>query len=563
MPEAAASDPVTQLRDAVAEAAAAVADGAGAISAPTLERPPRPELGDYSTNAAMLLAPLRGEQPRVIAEELGERLSASLGASADRVEVAGPGFLNLFLADRWHREAVGRLLAAGDRFGAGSGAEPVLERVLLEFVSANPTGPITAASGRHAAYGDSLARMLEWLGHRVEREYLVNDVGGQVQRFAVSVAARMRNEEPPEDGYAGDYVTALADELAADGVGPDDLDELGRRATAAMRERIEATLERFRVHYDTWFSERSLHDAGKVEAALDELRGSGHVYESEGAIWLRTTEFGDDKDRVLIRSNGEPTYFAADIAYHRDKLERGADRLIDPLGADHHGYVERMRAALAALGFDPERFEAPMIQFVHIVEGGERSQMSKRKGQFVSLDELIDDIGVDAARFFMLQRSHETTVELDLQLARRQSQDNPVYYVQYAHARIASILRKAVAEGVADAGSGDGADEGALAASAAADDAIAAPAEPTERALVQRLLEFPGEVAASAERRSPHRLCAYAKATAADFHAFYRDCQVVGAAGGLEPARLGLCVGTKRVISQTLGLLGVSAPERM
>jgi arginyl-tRNA synthetase len=563
MPEAAASDPVTQLRDAVAEAAAAIADGAGTISAPTLERPPRPELGDYSTNAAMLLAPLRGEQPRVIAEELGERLSASLGASADRVEVAGPGFLNLFLADRWHREAVSRLLAAGDRFGAGSGAEPVLERVLLEFVSANPTGPITAASGRHAAYGDSLARMLEWLGHPVEREYLVNDVGGQVQRFAASVAARMRNEEPPEDGYAGEYVTALAGELVADGVGPGDLDELGRRATAAMRERIEATLERFRVHYDTWFSERSLHDAGKVEAALDQLRESGHVYESEGAIWLRTTEFGDDKDRVLIRSNGEPTYFAADIAYHRDKLERGADRLIDPLGADHHGYVERMRAALAALGFDPERFEAPMIQFVHIVEGGERSQMSKRKGQFVGLDELIDDIGVDAARFFMLQRSHETTVELDLELARRQSQDNPVYYVQYAHARIASILRKAVAEGVADAASGDGVDEGTLAASAAADDVLAAAAEPTERALVQRLLEFPGEVAASADRRSPHRLCAYAKATAADFHAFYRDCQVVGATGGLEAARLGLCVATKRVISQTLGLLGVSAPERM
>ncbi len=294
------------------------------------------------------------------------------------------------------------------------------------------------------------------------------------------------------------------------------------------------------------------------------LRERGHVYESEGAIWLRTTAFGDDKDRVLIRSDGEPTYFGADIAYHRDKLERGADRLVDPLGADHHGYVARMRAAIEALGADPDRFEAPLIQFVHLVEGTARAQMSKRSGEFVTLDELIDDIGADAARFLMLQRSHETTVDLDLELARRQSQDNPVYYVQYAHARIASILRKAVDEGRAAAAVDDGGvDEAALTEAAASEGPLGAQAEAAERALIRRLLEFPAEAAAAAERRAPHRLVAYATATAADFHAFYRDCQVVGAPDGLEQARLAICVAAKRVIARTLDLLGVGAPERM
>jgi arginyl-tRNA synthetase len=421
------------------------------------------------------------------------------------------------------------------------------------------------ASGRGAAYGDSLARLLELAGHDVEREYLLNDVGGQVRRFAESIAARMEGREPPEDGYTGEYVGELAEDLAVAGVGPGDLDEIARRGTAAMRDRIEQTLTRFGVGFDTWFSERSLHDAGKVAGTVEALRARGHVYDSEGAVWLRTTSFGDDKDRVLIRSDGEPTYFAADIAYHLDKFERGAERLIDPVGADHHGYVPRMRAAVEALGRDPDSYEAPLIQLVHLMEAGERAQMSKRRGEFATLDELIDDIGVDAARFFMLQRSHETTVDLDLDLARRQSQDNPVYYVQYAHARIASILRKAVAEGSAPglAGDTEAADEEALAAAAGGDAAARAAAEPTERAFVKRLFEFPAEAAASADRRAPHRLAAYATATAADFHAFYRDCQVVGAGEGLEEARLAICVAAKQVIARTLSLLGVSAPDRM
>ncbi len=549
--------PLDQLRDAIAAAAGALSDG-GAAGKARLERPPKPELGDYSTNAAMLLAPVLGSPPRDVAERLRGEVAERLGASAERVEVAGPGFLNVFLAGPWYRSAVARMLGA---------AEPVSkvvrpERVLLEFVSANPTGPLTVAGGRGAAYGDALARLLEARGHEVEREYLLNDVGGQVRLFAESLAARMRGEEPPEGGYQGEYVAELAAELAAAGADPGDLDALARLGTEAMRRRIAATLERFGVTFDTWFSERTLHESGKVADAIAELRARGHVYERDGAVWLRTSAFGDDKDRVLVRAGGEPTYFAADIAYHRDKLERGFDRLLDPLGADHHGYLPRMRAAIEALGADPSCFEAPILQLVHVVEGRERARMSKRKGEFVTLDELLDDIGVDAARFFMLQRSHDTTVDLDLELARSQSQDNPVYYVQYAHARIASIMRKAIAEGRVP-GEGGRPDREAIAAAAASDAALSAPVEPSERALVKRLLELPEQIEAAAERRAPHRLCAYATSVAADFHAFYRDCQVVGAPGGLEAARLAACQATARAIAVTLGLLGVSAPERM
>ncbi|MEK6326608.1 MAG: arginine--tRNA ligase [Actinomycetota bacterium] len=555
-------DPLEQLRVTIRSAADSLRDGVAGSVAPTLERPPDPELGDYSTNAAMLLAPARGLKPREIAERLREELGGLLGASVDRIEVAGPGFVNVFLTDRWHRESLAGLLDAGDAFGRGAPERP--ERILVEFVSANPTGPLTAAQGRHAGYGDSLARLLALAGHRVEREYYLNDAGGQVRLFAESIAARMQGREPPEGGYQGEYVAELARELSAAGADPGDLDDVARRGIEVMRGRIEATLDRFGVRFDSWFSQRSLHGAGGVERSIETLRARGHVYESEGAIWLRTTAFGDDKDRVLIRSDGEPTYFGADIAYHRDKLERGADRLLDPLGADHHGYVARMRAAIEALGADPDRFEAPLIQFVHLVEGKARAQMSKRSGEFVTLDELIDDIGADAARFLMLQRSHETTVDLDLELARRQSQDNPVYYVQYAHARMTSILRKAVAEGRAAATAGDGGvEEAALTEAAASVEALVAQAEPAEKALVRRLLEFPAEAAGAAERRAPHRMVAYATATAADFHSFYRDCQVVGAPAGLEPARLAICVAAKRVVARTLDLLGVSAPERM
>jgi arginyl-tRNA synthetase len=556
------ADPLETLRGTIRTAADSLRDGTAESIAPTLERPPKRELGDYSTNAAMLLAPALGEPPREIAERLREHLGTLLGGTVDRIEVAGPGFVNLFLADRWYRESVAATLDAGNEFGRGKPEPP--ERVLIEFVSANPTGPLHAASGRHAAYGDAIARILAFAGHEVEREYYLNDMGRQVRQFGESIAARMRGEEPPEDGYRGDYIIALAERLSQAGADPTDVDGLARQGIEAMREGIDSTLNRFGVRFDTWSSERSVYERGEVGSTIEALRDSGHVYESEGALWLRTTEFGDDKDRVLVRSDGQPTYFAPDIAYHYDKLKRGAERLIDVLGADHHGYVARMRAALAALGKDPDRFEVQMIQMVHLEARGERTQMSKRQGTFVTLDELIDDIGTDATRFFMLQRSHETTVDLDLELARRQSQDNPVYYVQYAHARIASILRKARAEGAASTGEGgDGVDEAAVAAAAAAEAALATAAEPAERALVQRLLELPAEVQTAAERRAPHRLAAYATATARDFHNFYDQCQVVGAPDGLEPARLALSVAAKRVIARTLDLLGVSAPDRM
>ncbi len=561
MSSATSTGPLAELREVVIAAASNVADGSGSAAQIALERPPRPELGDYSTNAAMLLAPARGEPPRDVADRIGLELSGLLGANAVRVEVAGPGFLNLFLADRWYREAIGTVLGRGDRYGTLEPENP--ERVLVEFVSANPTGPLTVAGARGAALGDSLARLLEASGDEVGREYLLNDLGGQVDRFAASIAARMRGAEPPEDGYRGQYVTELAEELTGAGISPDDLDAVARAGTEVMRERIAATLERFGVHFDTWFSQRTLHEADATNAAVAELRADGHVYDSDGAVWLRTSEFGDDKDRVLIRSSGEPTYFAADVAYHRNKLERGWQRMIDPLGSDHHGYVARMRAAIAALGADPSAYEAPLMQLVHIVERGERAQMAKRTGEFVTLDALLDDIGVDAARFFMLQRSHDTPIDLDLELARKTSQDNPVYYVQYAHARIASILRKAISEGAAPAGESEGPDEDAISAAAGIDQALAAPVEPAESALVRRLLELPGEVAEAAGRRAPHRLCAYAGATAADFHAFYRDCQVVGVEEPVQAARLGLCVAAKRVLAKTLELVGVSAPERM
>ena len=541
------SDSITELRDAVGRATRTLRDGEPSGPRPSLDRPPKPELGDYSSNAAMLLAAPLGENPRDVAGRLGAELERQLGGesgSVDRVEVAGPGFVNLFLADAWYRRAMERL-AASESLGPAPTESP--ERILVEFVSANPTGPLHVGGGRHAAYGDALVRLLEAAGHEVEREFYVNDAGGQVERFALSIAARMSGAEPPEDGYSGEYVTELAREIAAEGIDPADTEAVGARGVELVLDRVRATLDRFGVRFDTWFSERDLYRRGEVEEALAELEKRGHSYRSDGALWLRTTEFGDDKDRVLIRANDEPTYLAADVAYHWDKLERGFGRLIDVLGADHHGYVPRMRAAIAALGGDPEAFEALIMRLVHIVEEGERAQMSKRSGDFVSLDELLDDIGVDAARWFMLWRSHDTTVDLDLDLARRESSDNPVYYVQYAHARIASILRKA---------------EDAVPAAGAPTPGT--PLEPTEKALVKRLLEFPDEVREAAARRAPHRICAYSTAVAADFHAFYRDCQVVGAEGeGVEASRLALCLLTKRTIAAALGLLGISAPEQM
>jgi arginyl-tRNA synthetase len=535
-------DPVANLTSAVEDTAAEMA-GNGRRAGMSLDRPPRPDFGDYSTNAAMLLAPSMGEPPRAVAEKLGERLGERLGETVERVEIAGPGFVNLFMADAWYLDTLATLLEAGEDYGAGEGGE----YVNLEFVSANPTGPITIASARHAAYGDSLARILERAGHRVEREYYVNDAGSQVQRFGESIRARARGEEPPEDGYRGDYVAELAERI--EGAADADSDELARKGIDLMLEGVRATLASFRVHMDEFFSERTLHESGEVEAAIARLDG---VYEHDGALWLRTTAHGDDKDRVLRRSNGEWTYFASDIAYHVHKIARNYDRAIDVWGPDHHGHITRMRIAWEALGGDPEKYEIVIMQFVNLTESGDRVKMSKRAGAIVTLDDLVEEIGVDAARWFLASRSHDTQLEIDLELARSQSQDNPVYYVQYAHARIASILRKAGDERVSQALSAD----------------IRASSEqfhPSARALVKRLLELPGEIRDAGERRGPHRIAAYATEAAQDFSAFYRDCRVVGAAeeGGDEDVRIAVCVLTKRVLAQSLDLLGVEAPEEM
>ncbi|MGO9821692.1 MAG: arginine--tRNA ligase [Solirubrobacteraceae bacterium] len=541
--------PLLELRVAVAEAAAQVRGDGDAPAQTRVERSKRDGQGDYSTNVAMLLAPSLGSPPREIAERVGGSLTDVLGDELTHYEVAGPGFLNMTLSDSWYRRATRTVLEAGDRYGAGAVGRP--ERVLIEFVSANPTGPLVAANGQAAAYGDSLARILEHWGQNVQREYYFNDAGGQIRLLGESVKARASGDPIPEGGYQGDYVGDLAAQIP--NVQSLSVDETAAAAVAILLDQVKATLERYGVHYDRFFSERTLHEGSPsyLDRALEIVAEGGDSYRSDGALWLRTTSFGDDKDRVLQRSDGAPTYFAADLAYLLEKSERGIERQLVPVGADHHGYVARMKAAFAALGGDPDRLEMPILQFVHLVDGSERAAMSKRRGEFITLDDLLDEIGVDATRYFMLQRSHDRTVDLDLDLARRESSENPVYYIQYAHARIVTMLGKLDPERVAEALAPD-ADWG--------DGALA----PAERALVKALAAFPDEIAEAAERRAPHRIASYALELAQEFTAFYRDCKVIGAQPpAVESFRIALSQSARQGIELALGLLGVSAPVSM
>jgi arginyl-tRNA synthetase len=511
-----ANDPVARLADAVTELAG---------SPVALERPGDAEHGDYATNVALKLAGLQKRAPREIAEEIAAKVVET--GLAVRAEVAGPGFVNLWVADSWLGDGVGEIVEAGADFGAGCAVER--ERIQIEMVSANPTGPITVASARNGAYGDSVARLFEFAGHTVEREYYYNDSGAQMERFYASVEAVRRGEEPPEDGYSGDYLTELA-ALSGDPV-------------PHVLASIERTLEQFRIHFDTWARET------EVEADIPASVALLDTYEEDGALWARTSAHGDDKDRVLVRSDGAPTYYAKDAAYIRRKFASGHDRLVYVLGADHHGYVARLQALAEMLGHERESVEVLIYQLVHLVEGGAAKKMSKRRGDVVFLDELLDTIGVDAARWYLVSRGHDQTIDLDVDLAKERSNKNPVYYVQYAHARIAGILRNA---GLGSGpGLGPGPDPGP--------DPVALAGE--ERGLVKRLLEFPGVVAQATERRAPHAIPIYAIRVADDFHRFYHEHRVLESEQ--EAFRLQLVRAVQNVIARCLDLVGVEAPERM
>ena len=520
------------------------------------EKPRNKEHGDLATPVALTLAKTVGRPPRDVAEAIRAALPSS--GLIREVEVAGPGFLNLRLANDWLHDALREVIHRAERYGSGAAAG---RRVQVEFVSANPTGPLTLGHARNAAIGDALARLLAFAGWTVEREYYFNDAGGQMDRFGRSVEARYlqlvgRPAEVPEDGYHGEYVGALAkDILDAEGPALADLPEAERfvRLREAGAARVLAwirdTLERFGVRFDVWTSEADLARRGEIEQAIDRMRAAGHVYEADGAVWFRATTFGDDKDRVLIRSSGAHTYFAADCAYLVDKFGRGFDRLVYVLGADHHGDVARLEGAALALGFDRAVLDIVLYQWVSFLRGGKPVPMSKRAGTFITLDDLIDEVGADAARFHLLMFSNDATMNFDIEAVRRQSMDNPVYYVQYGHARIASILRRASERGVAlrPVGEVD----------------LARLEHESELDLLRAIADAPAEIARAAEYRAPHRLTHLAQDLAARFHRFYTDCPVLGDDDALAQARLWLCVGTKQVLANVLELLGVSAPEVM
>lgn len=523
------------------------------------EVPPDPQMGDFATSAALALARPWRRAPAAIAREIAEHLRRQSPVALTDVTVAGPGFVNVRLHPGWLYQVAASL--------AGQGPAPALpdvgrgRRVQVEFVSANPTGPMNVVNARAAAVGDALARLLEAVGYAVSREYYVNDAGRQARLFALSVAAHLAEllGEPatfPEDGYPGEYVRELAAELLAGHpelarMSPDQrVAFLRSEAVDRMVQRQRQDLEAFGVHFDVWFRERSLYESGAVRRALEELERRGHLYEAEGARWVRTTAFGDDKDRVVVKSDGELTYVASDVAYHVNKFERGFDHVIDIWGPDHHGYVARMKASLAALGLDPDRLEIIILQLVTLTRSGEAVRMSKRAGEFVTMRALLDEVGSDAARYFFLSRSPTSPLEFDVDLARLKSMENPVYYVQYAHARIASVFRQARAEGLEEPQDARPQDLTPLTA-------------PLELAVLRTLADYPEEVLAAAERREPHRVVEYLFRLASAFHSFYNQHRLLDPDPGVRRARLVLALACRRVLAHGLQVLGITAPERM
>ena len=521
-----------------------------------LETPPEKRFGDFATNFAMQAARSLKANPRKIAEAVVARLEMPW---LDRAEIAGPGFINFYLKPDWLYTLLQEILDQGEAYGNTTAGQR--QKVQVEFVSANPTGPLHVGHGRGAAFGSALANLMQAAGYDVQKEFYINDAGNQIDNLAASVEARYlellgQAVTFPEDGYHGKDIVETAQRIIDNAgsrylmMSPADRREVFKQI--ALDEKLLALredLESFGVTFDEWFSERSLFEDDAVAAACRQLREKGHAYDKDGAFWLRSTDFGDDKDRVIIRDNGIPTYFASDIAYHDNKFRRGFETVINIWGADHHGHIPRMKAAVAALGYDPARLEVLVLQMVSLYQGGELVKMSKRTGQGVTLTELIEEVGRDAARYFFIMRSLDSQLDFDLDLAKSHSNDNPVYYVQYAHARIASIFRQ-----MAEAG---------IAFDSRAKAELKLLSTPFEQDLIRKLGDYPEEVSAAARDRAPHRIARFAHELAGLFHSFYNGCRVLGVEPELTIARLALVAATQRVLKHALSILGVDAPEKM
>ena len=515
----------------------------------TLERPKNRDHGDYATSIALQLAKAAGKNPREIATILQAAITSIAGVV--KVDIAGPGFINITLDRASQAELVRTILSAGSKYGRGSALQGV--KINLEFISANPTGPLHLGHTRWAAVGDALGRVLSAAGADVTREFYINDRGRQMDLFGQSVQAAAQGNPIPEDGYQGQYIGDLAKEVVAANPGITSSEEFREAAYQVQLAQQQQVLETFHTSFDVWFSERSLHESGAVEHGVDKLRSQGHVFEVDGAVWLRTTDFGDDKDRVIIKADGELTYFASDTAYYINKRERGFDICIYMLGADHHGYIQRLKATAACAGDNPEyNIDVLIGQLVKIMEGGQEVKLSKRAGTIITLEELVEKVGVDAARYTLIRYPVDTPMVMDIDVLRRNTNENPVYYVQYAHARIAAVLRNTGELGIkSDLASFD-------------------PSQLThdrENELLGALSDFPRIVASAAEFREPHRVARYLEELAGVYHGFYADCRVLPlgdeAIAPIHSARAALCAATMQVLANGLDLLGVSAPERM
>ena len=548
----------TVLTDAIIKTAKnAIAAGVvkdGTLPEVQLTVPPKKEFGDFASNFAMQSARALRCNPRVLAQYIVENLDCPY---VKKAEIAGPGFINFYLNPDWVYDMLARIVEAGENYGNLPKASD--EKIQLEYVSANPTGPLHVGHGRGAAVGSALANLLKAAGYDVEQEYYINDAGNQMNNLARSVNARYlellgKEIEFPEDGYHGhdiiDTAQRIINKYGDRFLQMEEAERLEEFKTIAYQEKLAALkedLERFNVRFDVWFSEKTLHEANKIKEACDRLLEKGYMYEQDGALWLKSTAFGDDKDRVVIRDNGVPTYFAADIAYHANKFGRGFDRVINLWGADHHGYIARMKAAMQCMGYQPEQLEILILQMVRLLRDGQEVKMSKRTGQSVTLNELIDEVGTDAARFFFVMRSIDSQLDFDLDLAKKKSNDNPVFYVQYAHARICSIMRQVAEAGIEVQGKGD----------------YKLLTEPVEVDLIKKLGEYPEMLATAAKERAVQQVAHYVYDLAGLFHSAYNQCRILGVNEELQQARLAMVMAVGHVVRHALSILGVSAPEKM